>query len=67
MSEKENKLLDKNFKLKNIDKLKKDDLEKVATGEEYDKLFNFINKRVNVLKKLVKTVADNIEKKKSIM
>ena len=67
LSEKENKLLDKNFKLKNIDKLKKDDLEKVATGEEYDKLFNFINKRVNVLKKLVKTVADNVEKKKSIM
>ena len=34
------------------------------TGEEYDKLFNFINKRMNVLKKLVKTVADNVEKER---
>ena len=63
LSEKENELLDKNFEYENIDKLK-DDLKKAATEEDYDKLFNFINKRMNVLKKLVKTVADNVEKER---
>ena len=55
--EKENELLNKNFELK-------DDLENAATKEDYDNLFNNISNRVNILKKLVKTVADNVEKKR---
>ena len=57
LSEKENELLNKNFELK-------DDLENAATKEDYDNLFNNISNRVNILKKLVKTVADNVEKKR---
>ena len=57
LPEKENELLNKNFELK-------DDLENAATKEDYDNLFNNISNRVNILKKLVKTVADNVEKKR---
>ena len=53
---KKNELLNKNFELK-------DDLENVATKEDYDNLFNDVNNSANILKKLVKTVADNVEKK----
>ena len=53
---KKNELLNKNFELK-------DDLENVATKEDYDNLFNDVNNSANILKKLVKTVPDNVEKK----
>ena len=53
----------KNFGCKNIDKLK-DNLENTATKKEHDKLFNNINDGVNILKKLVKAVSNNVEKKR---
>ena len=62
LSEKENKILNKNFGYKNIDKLT-DDLENAAAEKEYDKLFNNINDRVSILKKLVETASNNVEKK----
>ena len=62
LSEKENEILNKNFGDKNIDKLK-DDLENAVAEKEYDKLFNNINDRVSILKKLVEAVSNNVEKK----
>ena len=64
----EKKMINKKFLIKkilnkNIDKIK-DHLKNAATEKEYDKLFNNMNDRVNVLKKLVKTVFNNVEKKK---
>ena len=58
LPEKENELLYKNFKYKDINELQAD-LENVATKQDCDKLSNNINNRGIFFKELIKTVADN--------
>ena len=63
LSEKENKLLDRDFGYRNIDELV-DVFNNTKTNEELDKLFNNIDKKLTTLKKLVKIVSDLTEKKR---
>ena len=63
LAEKENELLNVNFGHKDIDKLE-NALNNADTREEYNKSVNFLCNIVNILKKLVKTLSDNVEKKR---
>ena len=63
LSEKGNELLNKNFGFENIDKLV-EAFNNTETKEEYNKFFNRISDRAVILKKLVKTVSNPVEKKR---
>ena len=63
LAEKENELLNVNFGYKDIDKLE-NALNNADTWEEYNKSVNFLCNMVNILKKSVKTLSDNVEKKR---
>ena len=63
LAEKENELLNVNFGHKDIDKLE-NALNNADTREEYNKSVNFLCNMVNILKKMVKTLSDNVEKKR---
>ena len=63
LAEKENELLNVNFGYKDIDKLE-NALNNADTREEYNKSVNFLCIIINILKKLVKTLSDNVEKKR---
>ena len=60
LSEKENKLLDRDFGYKNIDELIFD-FDNTKTDEEFDELFD----KTETLKNLVKIVSNEFEKKKN--
>ena len=62
-SEKENKLLNRDFGYKHIDELVLA-FNNTKTDEELDKLFNKIDNKLNLLKKLINTVSDITEKKR---
>ena len=62
LSEKENKLLDSDFGYTNIDELVNTS-NNIKTNEELDKLFDKIVNKLFVLKKLVKIVSGDTEKK----
>ena len=62
LSEKENELLDRDFGCKNIDELV-NTFNNTKTNEELDKLFDKIANKLGVLKKLVKIVSGDTEKK----
>ena len=65
LSEKENELLNKNFGFEKIDELV-EVFNNTKTEREYNELFNRITNRANILKKLVKTVSNSVEKKKQL-
>ena len=62
LSEKENKLLNRDFAYKNIDELVLA-FNNTKTDDELKELFNKIYNKFNVLKKLINTVSDITEKK----
>ena len=62
LSEKENKLLDRDFGYKNIDELVVA-FNNTKTDEEHDELFHKIASKLTFLKKLINTVSDITEKK----
>ena len=63
LSEKENELLNRDFGYKNIDELAFA-FNNTKTDEEHDELFDKIVSMLNTLKKLVKTVSSETEKKR---
>ena len=64
LSKKENGLLNKNFGFKNIDELV-EAFNNTETKEEYNKFFNRISDPAIIFKKLVKTVSNPVEKKRT--
>ena len=54
----------KNFKFEDIDELL-EALNNTEAKEEYNKLLNRISNRATILKKLMKTVSNPVEKKKN--
>ena len=64
LSERENELLNENFGLEDIDKLV-EAFNNTEAKEEYNNLLNRISNRTSILKKLVKTVSNPVEKKKN--
>ena len=62
LSEKENKLLDRDFGYKNIDELIAA-FNNIKTDEEFDELFEKRDNKFSALKRLVKIVSNKIEKK----
>ena len=62
LSEKKDELLNKHFKFENIDELL-EAFNNTDTKEEYNKLFDRISNQAIILKKLVKTVSNPVEKK----
>ena len=62
LSEKENKLLDRDFGYKNINELVVA-FNNTKTDEEHDELFDKIVNKLTLLKKLINTVCDITEKK----
>ena len=62
LSEKENELLNKHFMFEDIDE-SVEAFNNTETKEEYNKLFNGIINRAIIVKKLVKTVSNPVEKK----
>ena len=63
LSERENELLNENFAFEDIDKLV-EAFNNTETKEEYNNLLNRISNRASILKKLVKTVSNPVEKKR---
>ena len=63
LSEKKDELLNKHFKFENIDELL-EAFNNTDTKEEYNKLFDRISNQAIILKKLVKTVSNPVEKKR---
>ena len=64
LTDTENELLNKNFKFQDIDELL-EALNNTEAKEEYNKLLNRISNRATILKKLMKTVSNPVEKKKN--
>ena len=64
LTNKENELLNRDFRFKNIDELV-ESLNNTKAEEEYIELFNRISKRIDILKKINRNSIQSCRKKKN--